>query len=149
MGEKEFSPSVLPRYRTAAFIGDELPDIMAAADLVVSRAGANTLSELAALGKPMLLIPLPTSGSRGDQLRNAEVFRRVGAACVCREEETTPEVFFSAVESLLGDPQRLSQMAAGASSLSGGNPAGHIARLIRERIGLSPQLTGPAEGRTA
>jgi UDP-N-acetylglucosamine--N-acetylmuramyl-(pentapeptide) pyrophosphoryl-undecaprenol N-acetylglucosamine transferase len=149
MGEKEFSPSVLPRYRTAAFIGDELPDMMAAADLVVSRAGANTLSEMAALGKPMLLIPLPTSGSRGDQLRNAEVFRRAGAALVFREEETTPEVFLSAVESLLGDPQRLSQMAAGARSLSGGNPAAHIASLIRERIGLSPQVTGPAAGRTA
>jgi hypothetical protein len=70
MGEKDFTPSRLPGYHTASFITEGLPDIMAAADLVVCRAGANTLAELAALGKPMVLIPLPSSGSRGDQLRS-------------------------------------------------------------------------------
>jgi UDP-N-acetylglucosamine--N-acetylmuramyl-(pentapeptide) pyrophosphoryl-undecaprenol N-acetylglucosamine transferase len=133
MGEKEFTPSALPGYVTRAFIGEELPDIMAAASLVVSRSGANTLSELAALGKPMMLIPLPTAGSRGDQLRNAEVFRKAGAAVVLREEKTTPESFLTAVESLREDKARLSAMAAQARSMSGGDSAGRIAALILER----------------
>jgi UDP-N-acetylglucosamine--N-acetylmuramyl-(pentapeptide) pyrophosphoryl-undecaprenol N-acetylglucosamine transferase len=142
MGEKEFTPSPLPRYATRAFIREELPDVMAAASLVVSRSGANTLSELAALGKPMILIPLPLSGSRGDQLRNAEVFRRAGAAVVLPEETTGPESFLSAVTALLGDPGELSRMAARAKGLSGGNPAGTIARLIRERVGMIRERAG-------
>ncbi|HTP58175.1 MAG TPA: glycosyltransferase, partial [Spirochaetia bacterium] len=132
MGEKEFAPSALPGYITRAFISDGLPDIMAAASLVVSRSGANTLSELSALGKPMVLIPLPTAGSRGDQLRNAEVFRKAGAAVVLQEEEITPESFLSTVEGLLQDKPGLSRMAAQARSLSGGDSAGRIAALIME-----------------
>jgi len=133
MGEKEFVSSALSGYVTRAFISDELPDIMAAAALVVSRSGANTLSELAAIGKPMMLIPLPTAGSRGDQLRNAEVFRKAGAAVVLQEEETSPESFLFAVEELLQDTARLSRMAAQARSMSGGDSAGRIAALIMER----------------
>ncbi|HUI70894.1 MAG TPA: undecaprenyldiphospho-muramoylpentapeptide beta-N-acetylglucosaminyltransferase [Spirochaetia bacterium] len=134
MGEKEFVPSRTPGYITMAFIGEGLADIMMAADLVVSRAGANTLSELAALGKPMVLIPLPTTGSRGDQLRNAEAFSRAGAAMVLKEEETTTQSLLSTLESLIDDHQRLSQMAARASSMSKGSPASHIAGLILERM---------------
>ena len=134
MGEKDFVPSRRPGYSTASFITEGLPDIMAAADLVVCRAGANTLAELAALGKPMLLIPLSSSGSRGDQLRNAEVFRDAGAAVVLGEDQATPETFLSAVDSLLGDPRRLAKMAVAARGMSRGNPARDIARLIRERI---------------
>lgn len=66
-------------YYAARFFRDELADVLAAADLVVCRAGASTLWEAAALGLPMLLVPL-TSGSRGDQVRNAAVFERHGAA---------------------------------------------------------------------
>ena len=133
-GEKDFTPSGIPRYFTAPFIGEELADIMAAADLVVCRSGANTLSELAALGKPMVLIPLPASGSRGDQLRNAQVFFRAGAAVVLKEEEATPESFLSLLDSLIGDPQELSRMGARAHAMSKGNPASDIARLILVRI---------------
>jgi len=133
-GEKDFLPSTRRGYFTTPFLSDGLPDIMAAADLVVSRSGANTLAELAALGKPMVLVPLPASGSRGDQLRNAEVFSAAGAAVVLREEKTTPETFLSEVLSLLTNPQRLSQMAEKARTMSRGAPARDIARLIRERV---------------
>src|SRR5690606_32800509 len=61
-------------YRQFEFVGAGLADLFAAADRVVSRAGANTLFELLALRKPMLLIPLPGKASRGDQLLNAESF---------------------------------------------------------------------------
>jgi UDP-N-acetylglucosamine--N-acetylmuramyl-(pentapeptide) pyrophosphoryl-undecaprenol N-acetylglucosamine transferase len=141
MGEKEFTPSTLPRYVTRAFIREGLPDIMAAASLVITRSGANTLSELAALGKAMMLIPLPVSGSRGDQLRNAEVFRRAGAAVVLPEEKTTPESLLCAVEALLDDPAELSRMAARAKGMSRGNPAGQIAGLILERVEMLRERT--------
>ncbi len=134
MGEKEYVPSNDPRYHTAAFLTDTLPDILAAADVVVSRSGANTLAELAALAKPAVLIPFE-SGSRGDQIRNAEVFRARGAALVLREAEATTERFLSVVESLAGDPHRRAELSEHARSLSGGSPAREIARRIRERIG--------------
>ncbi|MGA0839895.1 MAG: UDP-N-acetylglucosamine--N-acetylmuramyl-(pentapeptide) pyrophosphoryl-undecaprenol N-acetylglucosamine transferase [Pseudomonadales bacterium] len=61
----------LPGYRAFEFVRDEWGDVLAAADLVVSRAGANTLFELLALRKPALLVPLSARASRGDQLENA------------------------------------------------------------------------------
>jgi UDP-N-acetylglucosamine--N-acetylmuramyl-(pentapeptide) pyrophosphoryl-undecaprenol N-acetylglucosamine transferase len=123
-----------PRYFPTAFIGAELPDVMAAADLVVSRAGANTLAELAVLGRPSVLIPLSGKASRGDQLRNAEVFRKAGAAVVIPEEQATPELLARTVRELLADRPRLSAMQAAARSLAGDRPAAAIANLIRERL---------------
>jgi UDP-N-acetylglucosamine--N-acetylmuramyl-(pentapeptide) pyrophosphoryl-undecaprenol N-acetylglucosamine transferase len=144
MGAADYAPSHHPRYRTAAFFSEELPDIMAAADLVVSRAGANTLSELAALGKPSILIPLPESGSRGDQLRNAEVFRSSGAAVVLREADASPAKFLEAVGSMLADQGARHAMAEQAAALAGGalaggaraagRPAAAIAEMIRQRL---------------
>jgi UDP-N-acetylglucosamine--N-acetylmuramyl-(pentapeptide) pyrophosphoryl-undecaprenol N-acetylglucosamine transferase len=122
-------------YLPIPFIGAELADVMAAADLVVSRAGANTLSELAVLGKASVLIPLPRSVSRGDQLRNAEVCRAAGASVVLREEVTTPQSLASTVRSLLADGERLRRMRDAARSLGSERPAAAIAKLILERLG--------------
>jgi UDP-N-acetylglucosamine--N-acetylmuramyl-(pentapeptide) pyrophosphoryl-undecaprenol N-acetylglucosamine transferase len=135
MGPREYVAHVEMNYFAAPFFGEELADIMAAADLVVSRAGANTLAELAALGKPSLLIPLPESGSRGDQIRNADLFRRNGASLVIPEQEASAESFVSAVCGLLGDRARLGRMGSAASALGAGRPAEAIAALIRQRLG--------------
>ena len=108
---------------------------MAAADLVISRAGANTLAELAALGKPSLLIPLPETGSRGDQIRNAELFRSAGASRVLPEREATAESAAAAVRALLDDPAALAEMGRRARTLGAGRPAELIAGLIRQRLG--------------
>jgi UDP-N-acetylglucosamine--N-acetylmuramyl-(pentapeptide) pyrophosphoryl-undecaprenol N-acetylglucosamine transferase len=123
------------RYFPTAFIGAELPDIMAAADLVVGRAGANTLAELAVLGRPSVLVPLGSRASRGDQVRNAEVFRAAGAAEVLVEEETDPEGLARVITALLLDEPRRTRMQAAARSLSAGRPAKAIARLIDQRLG--------------
>ena len=64
-----------PGYFQTEFLSGRLPDALACADLVLSRAGANALCEFAALKKPMLLIPLPLSSSRGDQILNAKSYR--------------------------------------------------------------------------
>jgi UDP-N-acetylglucosamine--N-acetylmuramyl-(pentapeptide) pyrophosphoryl-undecaprenol N-acetylglucosamine transferase len=120
--------------RVMPFIGAELPHLMAGADLVVSRAGANTLAELAALGRPSLLVPLSTAGSRGDQLRNAEAFRAVGAAEVMLEETASPAALRDRVRGLLADPGRLAAMAAAARRLAADDPAARIADILIARL---------------
>ena len=134
MGAQDYSASTLRNYLPAAFFSAELPDLMAAADLVICRSGANTLAELAALGRPSILIPLSKSGSRGDQLRNAEVFRARGAAQVLQEGEATTDVLLSMAFPLLADMRRLAEMGRNARSLSAGRPAKTIAKLITERL---------------
>ena len=80
-------------YRQFEYVGDEMPDVFAAADIVISRAGANAISEISALAKPNILIPLTLSQSRGDQILNAASFEKQGFSYVLEEEKTTPETF--------------------------------------------------------
>jgi len=135
MGAREYTPAVQENYFPAPFFRDELPDLMAAADLVICRAGANTLAEIAALGKPSVLIPLPASGSRGDQLRNAAIFRARGASIVLEENAATPESLVTAVESLFDGTEDRAAMGRCASSLGAGRPDKAIADLILQRLG--------------
>ncbi|MFT3982675.1 MAG: undecaprenyldiphospho-muramoylpentapeptide beta-N-acetylglucosaminyltransferase [Lachnospiraceae bacterium] len=87
-------------YRQFDYIKEELKDLLALADLVISRAGANAICELAALKKPNLLIPLPSGNSRGDQLLNARSFEKQGFSLVLEEETLTDELLLSAVRLL-------------------------------------------------
>ena len=82
------------------YIKDELPDLFAAADLIISRAGANAICEISALAKPNILIPLSANASRGDQILNARSFERQGYSKVLEEEELTNDVLLSAVRDL-------------------------------------------------
>ncbi|MCL2216789.1 MAG: undecaprenyldiphospho-muramoylpentapeptide beta-N-acetylglucosaminyltransferase [Defluviitaleaceae bacterium] len=90
-GRGHLSGIDLPGYAEFEYLSDTMPDVMAAADVVISRAGANTLFELLALKKPNLLIPLPKGISRGDQILNAASFGRQGFSKVLPEGEMTPE----------------------------------------------------------
>jgi UDP-N-acetylglucosamine--N-acetylmuramyl-(pentapeptide) pyrophosphoryl-undecaprenol N-acetylglucosamine transferase len=82
------------------YIKKELSDLLDAADVVISRAGANAICELLALRKPNILIPLSAASSRGDQILNAESFERQGYSFVVKEEALTPESLLKAVESV-------------------------------------------------
>lgn len=82
------------------YIQDELKDLFALADVVISRAGANAICELLALRKPNLLIPLSANASRGDQILNARSFERQGFSMVMEEEELTDEKLLAAVHKL-------------------------------------------------
>ncbi|WP_058303394.1 undecaprenyldiphospho-muramoylpentapeptide beta-N-acetylglucosaminyltransferase [Gorillibacterium timonense] len=82
------------------YVNEELPDLLAMADLVVSRAGSNSIFEFLALRKPMVLIPLPKGASRGDQILNAQSFEKSGYASVLPEEDLTPEALQARVESV-------------------------------------------------
>ncbi len=99
--------SGLAGYCQLEFLGEEMADALAAADIVLGRAGSNTLSELLALAKPMLLVPYPLSASRGDQIRNAESYARRGFAHVLPQEEMTPETMTRAVLRLLAEKDAL------------------------------------------
>lgn len=79
------------------YIQDELPDLMAAADLIISRAGANAICEILALRKPNILIPLSAEASRGDQILNAASFEKQGYSIVIQENEITDDKLLEAV----------------------------------------------------
>ncbi len=93
----------LKGYIQFEYVADELPHIMAAADIVVSRAGANAIHEFLALRKPALLIPLPLSASRGDQIYNAKSFERQGFSKVLLQEDMTGDNLYVAIVELFRD----------------------------------------------
>ncbi len=80
---------------------EKLPHLYAIADVVVTRAGANSLAELSALGKKMVVIPLGSAASHGDQLANAEVLEREKGAIVIQESELTPRSLLEATNYIL------------------------------------------------
>ncbi len=90
----------LEGYVQIEYADDEMKDLLAMADIVISRAGSNTIFELLALRKPNLLIPLPESASRGDQILNAKSFKNSGYSDVLEEENLTPESFLAAINNL-------------------------------------------------
>ena len=87
-------------YVAFEYVTDEMPDVFAAADIVVSRAGANAIFELLALEKPALLIPLPQKSSRGDQVQNTNYFGRKGYSMVLPQSELTSDTLLAAVNKL-------------------------------------------------
>ena len=87
----------LPGYVQYEYIGAELKDLFALADVVVSRAGANAICELLALHKPALLIPLSAAASRGDQILNAKSFAKQGFSSVLEEEEITDDILLERI----------------------------------------------------
>jgi UDP-N-acetylglucosamine--N-acetylmuramyl-(pentapeptide) pyrophosphoryl-undecaprenol N-acetylglucosamine transferase len=88
------------RYRPFGFVRAELKHLYAMADLIVSRAGANSLAEIDVIGKPSLLIPLSKKASRGDQIVNSEVFAASHKSAVINEEDLNVQSFLSAIKKL-------------------------------------------------
>ena len=82
------------------YIKDELADLFALADIVISRAGANAICEISALKKPNLLIPLSARASRGDQILNARSFEKLGYSMVLEEEEITNQKLLESIQTL-------------------------------------------------
>ncbi|GAA2118378.1 UDP-N-acetylglucosamine--N-acetylmuramyl-(pentapeptide) pyrophosphoryl-undecaprenol N-acetylglucosamine transferase [Actinomadura alba] len=97
------------RYLLTGYVGPELPDVLALADVVISRSGAGTIAELTALGKAAVFIPLATSAGN-EQAHNARHLHDAGAA-VALLGEATPDILRAAVEPLLVDSDRRTTMA--------------------------------------
>ena len=87
-----------PGYKQFEYAKKELPHLFAITDLIISRAGANAICELLALKIPNILIPLPASQSRGDQLLNAASFENSGYSYVLQEEDMTDDSLLKAVQ---------------------------------------------------
>lgn len=101
-GKSKVDPTLnnLNGYIQYEYITNELPNIFALADIIVSRAGSNVLFELLALRKPNLLIPLPAANSRGDQILNAKSFEKQGFSAVLEEENMTDSSLLNSIQSL-------------------------------------------------
>jgi len=127
----------LPRaqgYIPLPYIKEEMPHVLAAAELVLGRSGAGTVWESAALGKPMVLIPLCGSGTRGDQVENARFFERQGAALVLIGEDAQPKTLSGLVNILAEDPSRRNAMAAAAMGIGSLDGASIISDCIKKML---------------
>ncbi|WP_211747507.1 undecaprenyldiphospho-muramoylpentapeptide beta-N-acetylglucosaminyltransferase [Paenibacillus sp. Marseille-Q4541] len=99
---EQFSGVERTGYKVMEYAGDELPDLLAMADVVVSRAGSTSLFELLSMRKPMLLVPL-SNGSRGEQRVNSEAFQQAGYAEVLPEEDLNGQTLTEAIRALYRD----------------------------------------------
>ncbi len=117
----------------APFFSD-LPARIAAAHLVVSRSGASTVAELAAIGRPAILVPLPHALDQ-DQAANAGVLAAAGGALALRQDEFTPERLAAEIGALASAPQKLVAMAAAARSQGAVDAAERLADLVLRTIG--------------
>jgi len=120
------------RYKPFPFIKEEMPHVMAAAEIVMGRSGAG-IWEWAVLGKPMILIPLRGSGTRGDQVENARFFQEAGAALVLGEDVNAQELM-RAVNSLAQDTEKRKAMADASAKIGQKDGALIIARTLAQEI---------------
>jgi len=126
------------RYKPYAYFGEEIPHVIAAAELVLCRSGASTVWEVKTLNKPMVLIPFRGSGTRGDQVENARFFQKAGAA-VCFTENAdgsdavlSPDRLAKLIADLAEDPARREKM--GKAEITVTDAADFIAQEIVRRI---------------
>lgn len=118
--------------RVEPFI-DDMAETYAKADLVLSRAGAGTLSELAAIGKPSLLVPFPFA--TGHQEKNAEAFASAGASEMILDRMLTGRGLAERIQSLLSDPERLKKMGKAAARRGHPDSAEKIVRACLHLVG--------------
>lgn len=108
-----------PGYAQMELLDAELPDVLACADLVLSRAGSNALMEFQALGRPMLLVPYPKGASRGDQILNAQSLEKRGLCRVLLQENMTPDTLVDALEATWRDREALTAAVRNAPPADG------------------------------
>ncbi|MCL2479186.1 MAG: undecaprenyldiphospho-muramoylpentapeptide beta-N-acetylglucosaminyltransferase [Treponema sp.] len=130
-GSNEALPEPGPGYKPYAYINEELPHVIAAAELVICRGGAGTLWECAFLKKPMIIIPLRGSGTRGDQVENAVLFEKAGAAINFSDNINAPKLA-ALVAALAADKNRRDTMAA--SGIGSRGAAEYIAEKIIQKV---------------
>ncbi len=118
-------------YAQFEYLKSELKDILAMADIVISRAGANAICELLALKKPNLLIPLPAKSSRGDQLLNAASFEAQGYSIVLNEDDLCDSTLVDKVYELYFNRKQYEESMAQSSQL---NAVDKIIHLIEDAV---------------
>jgi len=112
---------------------DRMPEAYACADLIVTRSGASSLTEIATLGLPSILVPFPFAAD-DHQARNAEVFTGVGAARMAREAELSPELLTRLITAILHEPATRQAMSQAAASLAVPDAAGRVCDAIENSL---------------
>ncbi|MBR2737961.1 MAG: undecaprenyldiphospho-muramoylpentapeptide beta-N-acetylglucosaminyltransferase [Lachnospiraceae bacterium] len=116
-----------PGYVQFDYIREQMKDLLAAADVVISRAGANSVFELLALAKPNVLIPLSAEASRGDQILNAHSFEKQGFSEVIEEQDLTDEALLATVEKVYADRAKYT---AAMEASPAGNAVDEVLKVI-------------------
>jgi UDP-N-acetylglucosamine--N-acetylmuramyl-(pentapeptide) pyrophosphoryl-undecaprenol N-acetylglucosamine transferase len=106
------------RYRLVPYLNEEMPAAIQAADLVLCRSGASTLSELATLSKPALLVPLPPAIGKSPQEANAAMFQRKQAGQVMKDSELEPNILAERVKYIMTSPDLLASMREASGQLA-------------------------------
>ena len=118
-----------PGYIQYEYISDELKDLFAISDIVLSRAGANAICELLALKKPNILVPLPAAVSRGDQILNANSFKKQGFSYVLEEEKLNADTLMAAVHEVYNNRDSYKKAMATSNQSNG---VDIVIKLIKE-----------------
>lgn len=116
---------------------DDLPALLSAADLIVSRAGATSIAEITVLGAPSVLVPYPHA-TADHQTKNAEALANVGATVVVSDDEVEAPGFADTVVTLLRDPLRRDTMSAASGALGRADAAARVARLVLDAATANP-----------
>ena len=132
-GKRDNMRLTMQGYKQFEYVKDELPDLFAAADVVISRAGANAICELLALEKPNILVPLPTAQSRGDQLLNAESFEKQGYSVVVADDVLADVVVETAKKVYEERDKYITAMKGSQQSDSIGIILGLIAEAVKKK----------------
>jgi len=143
-GERDYDTTVTAYEKLDAAVEvakfmDNMPAMFARADLIVSRAGASTVAEIAAAGKPSVFVPFPKAAD-DHQRRNAEAMQKVGAAVMLEECDLTPALLADTVAGLLSDAVKLKTMSAAARAMAHPNATRDIAELA---VGLATRNSKP------
>lgn len=139
------SPELRQRYYFMRFVGPEINDVFALADLVVGRAGAGTIAEICVLGKPAVYIPLvPTGGD--EQTRNAQACAAAGAATIIPQAELSGARLLAELGPLLADRARLDAMGQAALSLGKPDAARAMAEAVLTLAGIEQIATQLRQG---
>ena len=132
--EQELKARFAADYMPFQFIYEQMPDVIAAADVILSRAGANSIWEAAVMYKPMVLVPLCGSGTRGDQVDNARFFEQKNAAIVLVGEQATDKNLCNELEKMLEEKTR-NEYALNVRNMVGTKrPALTIAELLFKEL---------------
>ena len=129
LGEKGIDLASHPALQVREYIYD-MALVMRAADLVISRAGASTISELTALGVPALMVPSPNV-TNDHQMKNARALESAGAAALLPEKDATPQALFQTCCGILHDPARQAKMAESMAALGVPDAAERILDTVR------------------
>lgn len=120
-------------YHSQEYFYEEMPQVLAGADVMITRAGAGALWEAAGVGLPLVLIPL-REGSRGDQVRNARLFAQRGAALVLESEKPNPQDLWTLLEPLITQPQQRAALAQGVKTFEPAQASARICQSILNQL---------------